>query len=66
MTKADAIKLCEKYGVNHSVHPRLIVTANQNIYLTGEVDPVDVSEKIFINEVSETEKPIRKKSNAAK
>lgn len=49
MNRAEAIKLCEKYRVDHSVHPHIVVTANGNIYLTGKVDPADKSEQIKLN-----------------
>jgi hypothetical protein len=45
MTKAEAIKLCEKYGVDISVHSCVIVTANGNIYLSQNIDPKDNSER---------------------
>lgn len=56
MNRAEAIKLCEKYRVDYSVHPHIVVTANGNIYLTGKVDPADKSEQIKLNgENKETE-----------
>ena len=45
MTRLEAIKLCEKYGVNIPVHSCVIVTANGNIYLSNNIDPKDNSER---------------------
>jgi len=45
MNRAEAIKLCEKYGVNIPVHSCVIVTANGNIYLSNNIDPNDNSER---------------------
>lgn len=68
----EAEQLCEKYGVDYSVHPQIVVTANGNIYLTGNIDPKDDSEKFYLhtedvvlNEVTDVEtvevKPKKKK-----
>lgn len=49
MTREDAIKLCELFDVNYSEHPKIIVTSNNNIYLTGNVDPADKGERFELN-----------------
>lgn len=43
--RTEAIKLCEKYGVNIPVHSCVIVTGNGNIYLSDNIDPKDNSER---------------------
>lgn len=48
MTKAEAIKLCEKFGVNHSEHSCVIVTESGNIYLSENIDPKDNSERFYL------------------
>lgn len=49
MTKNEAIQLCEKYKVNHTEYPHIVVTEAGNIYPTGKVDPADKSEQIKLN-----------------
>lgn len=48
MTKAEAIKLCEKFGVNYSEHSCVIVTETGNIYLSENIDPKDNSECFYL------------------
>lgn len=58
MTKNEAIQLCEKYKVDHTKYPHIVVTATGNIYTTGNVDPADKSEQIHLNgKSSEGEAP---------
>jgi hypothetical protein len=45
MNRSEAIKLCEKFGVNIPEHSCVIVTANGNIYLSNNIDPKDNSER---------------------
>lgn len=49
----EAELLCEKFGVNPSEHPHLVVTANGNIYTTGKVDPKDTSDQFVFTGVEE-------------
>jgi MoaA/NifB/PqqE/SkfB family radical SAM enzyme len=68
----EAIKLCEKFGVNISEHSHVIVTGNGNIYTSLNIDPKDTSkqfnvkmqikeiEQPVIEEVVETKKPRKK------
>lgn len=68
-SQKEAELLCEKFGVNPSEHPHLVVTANGNIYTTGNVDPKDTSEKFTfvakeeqtVEEVADSETKAEKK-----
>lgn len=54
----EAIKLCEKFGVNISEHPHVIVTANGNIYTSLNIDPKDTSKQFNLKlEVKEIKQP---------
>lgn len=48
MTREEALKLCEVYGVVPDQNT--IVTANGNVYTDGNVDPKDTSERVNLNE----------------
>ena len=48
MDKAQAIKLCEKFGVKHSELSCVIVTENGNIYTSENIDPKDNSERFYL------------------
>lgn len=60
MTKAEAIKLCEMFGVNYSEHPNIIVTETGNIYPNGVIDPADKGERFELNK-EENEAPKKAK-----
>lgn len=49
MTRAEAIKLCEVFGVNYSEHPNIVVTENGNVYTNGVIDPADKGERFELN-----------------
>jgi hypothetical protein len=44
----EAKELCAKYGVKLSDHKTVIVTANNSIYLSDNIDPADTSEKFYL------------------
>ncbi len=44
----EAKELCAKYGVKLSEHKTVIVTGNNSIYLSDNIDPSDTSEKFFL------------------
>jgi hypothetical protein len=49
VNKEQAIKLCEKFGVNTSEHSCIIITESGNIYLSENIDPKDNSERFYLN-----------------
>lgn len=54
----EAIKLCEKFGVNISEHSHVIVTANGNIYTSLNIDPKDTSKQFNLKvQIKEIEQP---------
>lgn len=68
-TLEGALDLCKKYDVDISVNPDTVVTGNGNIYIDGNIDPKDNSErfvvkqeviKAVITEVIEKPKNIKK------
>lgn len=44
----EAKELCVKYDIKLSEHKTVIVTGNNSIYLSDNVDPADTSEKFFL------------------
>lgn len=44
----EAKELCARYGVKLSEHKTVIVTGNNSIYLSDNIDPNDTSEKFFL------------------
>ena len=58
----EAKDLCETFGVNSSEYPQIVVTANGNIYLDGNIDPKDTSERFNPNE-KEAKEPVKKKQS---
>jgi MoaA/NifB/PqqE/SkfB family radical SAM enzyme len=54
----EAIKLCEKFGVNISEHSHVIVTATGNIYTSLNIDPKDTSKQFNVKmQIKEIEQP---------
>lgn len=55
---SEAIKLCEKFGVNISEHSHVIVTENGNIYTSLNIDPKDTSKQFNLKvQIKEIEQP---------
>lgn len=55
---SEAIKLCEKFGVNISEHSHVIVTGNGNIYTSLNIDPKDTSKQFNVKmQIKEIEQP---------
>jgi hypothetical protein len=49
ITSIDQAKeFCALYGVKLSDHKTVIVTGNNSIYLSDNIDPSDTSEKFFL------------------
>jgi hypothetical protein len=44
----EAKALCLKYDIKLSEHKTVIVTGNNSIYLSDNIDPKDTSEKFFL------------------
>jgi hypothetical protein len=44
----QAKELCVKYGIKLSEHKTVIVTGNNSIYLSDNIDPADTSKKFFL------------------
>lgn len=44
----EAKELCAKYGIKFSEHDTVIVTGNNSIYLSDNIDPNDKSEKFYL------------------
>ena len=42
----EAKELCKKFGINLKDHKTVIVTENNNIYLSDNIDPKDIG-KVF-------------------
>lgn len=55
----EAIKLCEKFGVNISEHSHVIVTGNGNIYTSLNIDPKDTSKQFNVKmDLKEIKEPV--------
>lgn len=55
----EAIKLCEKFGVNISEHSHVIVTGNGNIYTSINIDPKDTSKQFNVKmDLKEIKEPV--------
>lgn len=61
--KEQALELCAKFGIKLAEHKTVIVTGNNSIYLSDNIDPADTSEKFFLKggtiSIETTEDPIK-------
>lgn len=47
-SKDEALELCKKFEIKLADHKTVIVTGNNSIYLSDNIDPNDTSEKFYL------------------
>jgi hypothetical protein len=47
-SREEALELCKKFDVKLAEHKTVIVTGNNSIYLSDNIDPKDTSQKFYL------------------
>ncbi len=47
-SREEALELCKKFDVKLADHKTVIVTGNNSIYLSDNIDPKDTSQKFYL------------------
>ncbi len=62
--KEQALELCKKYEVHLKDHKTVIVTENNNIYLSDNIDPADIGKVFYLKGDKVTNEEIQKEEKS--